>query len=70
MPGRGRKSSGQRVIPSSKRRPFSAALVTAPELAGNDHQGLADTGGEAAIGLHGQQDRAFADEFQRRRARV
>jgi hypothetical protein len=44
--------------------------VTAPELAGNDHQGLADTGGEAAIGLHGQQDRAFADEFQRRRARV
>ena len=40
------------------------------ELAGDDHQCLAHAGGETAVGLHGEHDLAFADEFQWHRARI
>lgn len=47
-----------------------AFLADAIEFAGDDHQGFADAGSKATVGLHGKHHRTFADEFQWHRSRV
>ncbi len=45
-------------------------LLRAAEFAADEHEGLADTWGKAAVGLHGEERAALADELDRHGAGV